>query len=357
MLQGMDKTQFGQFVAALWDRQGWETKLKQDDGKCFVAVQRPQTGEEGLLWAVPASDGELGGQQVQQFASLCQNYGVEESAIVAAGQLSQHAEKVAKGSNVDLLDGDSVKMLVEKQGLTDLLKQHAGDASGGDGGSDGGSGNGDNGGADDGDGSPLDKIRATAGRVAGRIGGSGSVSLPVSGTAGIAAVVVVALLAAGVLFGPSLPFLGGGANAPIATAATPTDGNATTLYAGWNAERVDSIDPDTNDTRAYYPSSGEQFVVVGFNFTNEGEGDVPLNASSFRLRTENRTYGHQPLAGQRTFTGFTLGPGQNYPGNVLVFSIPKGADATLVYDSNVTGTPVNVEFDRDTTVSTNVSDS
>ncbi|WP_158056148.1 restriction endonuclease [Halorussus halophilus] len=354
MLQSMDKTAFGQFVAALWDQQGWQTQLKQDDGKCFVAVQRPQTGEEGLLWAVPASAGEVGGQQVQQFASLCQNYGVEESAIVAAGSFSQHAEKVAQGSNVDMLDGDTVQTLVEKQGLTDLLKKHAGESGGTDSGS---SGDGDTSG--DGD-SPLAKVRATAQGVAGKVGGlaggDSGVSLPVSGTAGIAVVLVVALLAAGVLFGPSLPFLGGGGDAPIATAATPTDENATTLYAGWNAERVDSIDPNESDDRAYYPPKGEQFVVVQFNFTNEGESDVPLNASSFKLRTENRTYGHQPLAGQRLFAGFTLGPGERYLDNALVFSIPKGADATLVYDSNVTGTPVNVEFERDTSLPTNVSE-
>lgn len=352
MLQGMDKMAFGRFVAALWDRQGWQTQCKENDGKCFVAVQRPQTGEEGLLWAVPASAGELGGKQVQQFASLCGEYGVEESAIVAAGSLSQHAEKVARGTNVDLLDGANVEALVEKQGLTDLLEEHAGSGDGSQ------SVAGD---AESGGDSPLANVRTTAKGVAGRIGGLGGdgsgPSLPVSGTAGIAAVVVVALLAAGVLFGPTLPFLGGASDAPIATAAASADENASTLRAGWNAERVASIDPNASDGRAYYPPPGEEFVVVQFNFTNTGNRSVPLNASSFKLRTENRTYGHQPLAGHRSFLSFDLGPGQNYPRNRLVFSIPKGVDATLVYDANVTGVRVNVEFERETDLSTNITES
>jgi restriction endonuclease Mrr len=109
----MDQSEFGQFVADLWERQGWQAQVKQDDGRTFVAVQRHETAEEGLLWAVPGNNA-IGGQEVQQFRSLCDEYGVEEAGIVAAGTLSDHARKVAEGTGLELRDGEAVTDLLER---------------------------------------------------------------------------------------------------------------------------------------------------------------------------------------------------------------------------------------------------
>jgi hypothetical protein len=335
----MDQSEFGQFVAALWERQGWQTQVKSDDGRTFVAVQRPNGGEEGLLWAIP--DGEVGGQQVQEFAKLCQRYEVPESAIVTAGTLSAHAEKVSQGSDVDLLDGEGVARVLKRKEWTDLAEQYGG----GDGGDDTAS--------DDADGdSPLDRLQAVGGRVGTKLSGAlGGASVPTKPA--IAVVVVVAILGVGVLSGVSVPFLGG-ASGPVSAESIAPENSTSTLSVSWNARVTDTIDPDASDDKAYYAPPGEQFVLVRMEFENTGEGEVNLTKRSFEFRTDERTYSHQPLNDHEGFLGFVMSPGNQYSG-WMVFAVPEGSTGTLVYDQTVTADSVTVEFTRDSSLSVNVT--
>lgn len=347
MLQGMDQSEFGQFVAALWEQQGWQAQVKQDDGRTFVAVQRPQTGEEGLLWAVPGNS-EIGGQEVQQFRSLCDEYGVEEGGVVTAGTLSDHARKVAEGTGLELLDGEAIETLLERKGMTDLLEQYGGGGS-----SAGDSSGGSASDAGDGD-SPLDKLEALGGRATDLVSdATDDVDIPVSRTAAIAIVVVVALISTGVLVGPSLPFIGGGNNAISAASASP-DGSATTLRVKWNAKVVDEIDVNRSDELAYYSPEGQQFVVVRLSVNNTGSRKVAVKQAAFDLRTDEQTYDQQTLADHDGFLDFPISPGQHYVG-WTVFSVPEGTTGTLVYDQNETGVPVSVTFERDQSLSVNVT--
>ena len=344
MLQGMDPSEFGQFVATLWEQQGWETKVKRDGDKTFVAAQRPKTGEEGLLWAIPAGEDEVGGKQVQQFAKLCQQHEVEESAIVTAGAVSQHARKAASSTGIELLDGDGVATFVRQRDLGDLVRKFGGD--GGSGSSDGSANGGQNGG------SPLASIlgvvEAVGARASRLVGGTS----PVSGKAVVALVVVLAVVATGVLYGPSLslPFLGdgGGEDGPLSTEPAPNGSVA--LHVGWNAKVVDTIDPNESDDSAFYAPEGEQFVLVRLNVTNVGEEEVPVKQAGFKLRAENTTYGYQPLAGADGFMDHPMPPGRNYKG-WTVFTVPKGTTGTLVYRANAT---VGVEFERESDLPVNV---
>ncbi|WP_135806694.1 restriction endonuclease [Halorussus marinus] len=336
MLQEMDQSEFGQFVAALWDQQGWETQVKTDDGRTFVAVQRPETGDEGLLWAIPASAGEVGGKQVQQFVKLCREYGVDEAAIVSAGSASDHAEKAAQGTQIKLLDGEGVMTFLERRDMTDLLERHAGGATGG--GSDGGS--------------PVDRVRAIAetavGRVSGLAGGVDSRGLA------LAVVVAVAIVAAGVLGVPSIPFIGGGGDDITAESVSPEGANAS-LYVAWNAATTDTIDPNESDELAYRAPEGTRFVVVRMSVNNTGETQTPLRQAAFRFRANGTTYDNQTLADHDGFVDLPMGPTSN---RVVwtVFVVPEGVSGgTLVYDQNATDATVAVEFERDTAISTNVT--
>ena len=341
MLQGMDQAAFGQFVAGLWERQGWQTQLKRDDGKVFVGVHRPETGEEGLLWAIPAAEGEVGGQQVQQFDSLCRDQGIEESAIVSAGPMSDHAEKVAAGTGVELLDGDGVEDFLKRRGLTDLAAEHGGE-SGESGASDGDDSR--NGSGSDGD-SPLDRLGAVgehAGALADRVGTKGVV---------VAAVLVVALMATGVLGVPSIPFLGGDVSA-----ASSTPENATaSLHVTWNAKVTDTIDPNESDDLAYRAPEGQQFVVVRMSINNTGDAKVPLKQTAFRLEANGTTYANESLADHDGFFDFPIGPGENYA-VWTVFTVPDGSSGTLVYDQNATDVAVAVEFERDSELPAEVTE-
>ena len=346
MLQGMDESAFGEFVAALWERQGWQTQVKRDDDRTFVAAQRPDTGEEGLLWAV-ADDSEIGGKRVQQFASLCEEYEVEEGAVVTAGTVSDHAEKVAAGSDIELLDGDGIEQLVRRNELTHLVEEYgdggeaetvAADVDGGD--------------------DPLERVRAVAdrGRAAAKriLASAGGADLPVSGGAVAAVVVAVALLAAGVLYGPAIPFVGGD-DAPITAEAATPDEPDTTLTVTWNATVTETIDPNESDDRAYYPPSGERFVVVRLAINNTGDQQVPLQQGAFELRTEDRIHGHQPLADHEGFLDFPIGPGQRYVA-WTVFTVPEGTTGTLIYDQSATNATVAVEFERSSTLPAEVTE-
>ncbi|WP_128476428.1 restriction endonuclease [Halorussus pelagicus] len=342
MLQGMDQSEFGKFVAALWERQGWQTQVKRDDGRTFVAVQRPNTGEEGLLWAIP--DGEVGGKQVQQFAKLCKQYGVSESAIVTAGTVSDHANKVSQGSGVDLLDGEGVAKILKQKEWTDLAEQY-GDGDGGGGAETASGGDGD---------SPLDQLQAVGDRVGAKLSGAlGGTSIPTKPV--IAVVVVVALLAVGVLSGVSVPFLGGGGNGPVSAESVAPENSTSTLNVTWNARVTDTIDPNESDGRAYNPPRGYQFVLVQMQFKNGGESSVNLTKKSFKFRTDERTYSHQPLSEHEGFMGLQMSPGTRYAG-WMVFAVPEDSSGTLVYDQSVTGDSIAVKFTRDSNLEVSVSD-
>ncbi|WP_309221770.1 DUF4352 domain-containing protein [Halorussus sp. MSC15.2] len=323
----------------LWERQGWQAQVKRDDGRVFVAVQRPATGEEGLLWAIP--DGEIGGQQVQQFASLCQQYEVDESAIVTAGSISDHASKVSEGSGVELLDGDGIAQILQRKEWTDLAEQYGESADTDDSSSEGGDGD-----------SPIDRLRAVGSRVSSLVSGALGGGIPTKPV--LAVVVVVGLLATGVLFGPSLPFLGGGSGGPVSAESVAPANSTTTLSVTWNAKVVDEIDPNESDGKAFYPPEGEQFVLVKMSINNTGGQKVTVKESGFRLRTDERTYRHQPLHDFDGFVDFPISPGNRYPG-WTVFSVPEGTTATLTYDYNVTDDPVTVEFTRDSSMAINVT--
>ncbi|USZ67573.1 restriction endonuclease [Halorussus salilacus] len=339
MLQAMDHSEFGKFVAALWKRQGWQTRVKRDDGRTFVAVQRPETGEEGLLWAIPASEGEVGGKQVQQFVKLCQQYDVEESAIVSAGTTSDHAEKVAAGTGVELLDGDGVEAFLKQRGLTDLPAEF--------GGASGAEGTDASGESDDSSDSPLDRLEPVAQRVGALAGSVGSKGVAV------AVVVVVALVAVGFLGGPSIPFLGGGGDDITAESASPGDANAS-LSVAWNAEVTDSIDPNESDDVAYPAPEGQEFVVVQMNILNTGNDSVPLSRGAFQLRANGTTSRSESFADHEGFVDLPLSAGGNRTA-WTAFAVPEGSTGTLVYDQNATDATVAVEFERDTAISTNVT--
>ncbi|PSQ47137.1 hypothetical protein BRD15_07585 [Halobacteriales archaeon SW_6_65_15] len=315
MLQGMNQSEFGQFVAALWEQQGWQTQVKRDDGRVFVAVQRPETGEEGLIWAIP-DEGEVGGKQVQQFRSLCDDYDVNEGAIVTGGTVSDHAEKVA-----ELALGENVPVILDVSGYLD----------------EGGAGT-------DSDDSPLDQVRDLA---------AGAASLA-SGKLGVAAVVVVALLATGLLFGSSISFVGGSGGGPISAESVSPDNSTTSLHVDWNAKVNDTIDPNESDDQAYYAPEGKEFVIVRMSINNTGNESAELKQAAFKLRTEERTYGYQLLADHDGFLDFPISPGQHYVG-WTVFTVPEGTTGTLVYDQNETLVTVAVEFERDQGLPVNVT--
>jgi hypothetical protein len=324
MIRQMDQPRFAAFVAALWERQGWRTRVTEKSGKSFVALQRE--GAEGLIWATPGSGDGVSGKALQQFVTLREQYGLDEGAVVTAGRFTDDAERIADRAGVELVDGERLRTVVEARELHDLVREHADDAVAGD------DGTPNDGTAEDVDGEgPLDRLPSVPTRA---VGGA-----------------VVALLAvvAVVVVGPTI--LGTGGDVQETTfdvSAASSSGDAATLRVAWNAGATTELRP--GDDSVYRPRPGQRFVLVRMNVTNAGSGTVGLRQRGFLLRANGTTRGHQPLSNASGFDPAVLAPGESTT-VWTVFSVDESTTtATLVASEAVYGDAA-VRFDRDANLS------
>ncbi|WP_327052959.1 restriction endonuclease [Halomicrococcus gelatinilyticus] len=324
MIREMDESDFAAFVADIWEQQGWNTQVTEKSGKAFVALQRD--GAEGLIWATTGSSGDVSGKALQQFVQTAQEYGLDEGAVVTAGQFSDDAERIADQAGVDLVDGEKLRTIVEARELHDLVEKYGG-----------GSGSGGGGGGDGDDDGPglLDRLPVD--------------DLPDVSAKAVGGVVVVAVLAvvAFVVVGPTILGTGGNVQEQSfnVTSTSSVSGNETkALDVTWNARTTTELEPEKNVV--YQARDGQQFVVVQLNVTNTGQGTVGLRQEGFRLRANGTVHGHQPLTNASGFEVGVLEPGKSMS-TWTVFSVDEGvANATLVADGGVYG-DVAVRFQRD----------
>ena len=327
MIEGMDRDSLGEFVAAVWRRQGWETRTTAMKGDLFVVVQRtdPQP-ERGLIWIVADPGGSIGAERLVRFHEFCRSKGVGEAAVVTSGGVTDDARRHAAKRNVGLLDADAVREVVRAHDLGDLVAKHGGDAGGS-----GGEG-------------PVDRVREAVSRAR-------SAAPPVPRRVAAAVLLALAVVVAGVVVGPSALGFGGGGEEPTdsvhARSLTPASSDGL-LLVSWDASRTDAIDPDPDDDTAYYPREGQTFLVVELKVTNAGGSAVPVSESGFLVEANGTVLGHQPLAGTDGFAGREVVPGDTLLGWVA-FSVPADAENdTLVADGNQFGPGnVTVQFSRD----------
>lgn len=329
MIRGMEPRALGEFVAAVWRRQGWEAKTTTMKGDLFVVVQRAEPRpERGLIWIVADPEGSIGAERLVKFHEFCRNKGAGEAAVVTSGGVTDDARRHAAQRNVGLLDADAVAEMVRNHDLGDLVETYGGEPGG-------------SGGSDDG---PIDKVREAVSRAR-------AAAPAVPRRVAVAVLLALAVVVAGVVVGPSVLGLGGGEEAPTdsvtARSLTPADGDGL-LLVSWDATRTDVVDPDPDDDAAYYPREGRTFLVVELKITNAGGSAVPVSESGFLLETNGTVLGHQPLAGADGLANGEVVPGDTVFGWVA-FSAPADAgNATLVADGGQFGRGnVTVQFSRD----------
>ena len=359
----LDESAFPAFVAALWEHQGWTTKLRDVEGETYVAaVQEGQASERGLIWAKSGSTGaRVAGNAVVEFATFCRDNGIDDAAIITLGSFTEDGEKAAEKFGIDLLDGDELAAVVERHGLEDLVEEHtpAEDGSTADG--------------------PLASISESLGGLKNGLPDSSALSSVSEGVAGIrrglgerkldvppkvalAVVVLAAVLVAGVVVGPSLGSLGapeslgslnplGGdgdavAAQPVEVSAPPVQpsGAATTLYVEWNATTRSTIDANASDDLVHVAPNGTRFVIVQLSVINTGEQAIDLRPAMFTLSINATTYDYQPLSGVAGFEETSLEAGGSYEG-WTVFVVPENAsEGSLgISQSAIRGT-VAVQF-------------
>lgn len=351
-LQDLDESTFPDFVADLWDRQGWTTRLQAVEDETYVAAVRPEAGERGLIWAKSGRTGaRVDAEGVVTFAKFCKENGVDDAAILTLGAFTQDGEAAAEKFDIDLLDGEHLARVVERHDLANLVDEHA---------TGGSSGSAEGALAPlfgvlaaldvalplDGVGSPQQLVATLQERL-----GERNVEIPRQ--VGVATVVVVALVVAGVVLAPSIAIpnpLGGGGDeqvpAAVAVTAGPVqpEGATTTIYAEYNTTTRQTIDVNPDDEKVHVAPNGSQFVVVALSLVNTGEEAVDLRPAAFTLSANGTTYRYQPLVGADGFWETNLAAGDSYEG-WIVFVVPEDTPkGTLGIDQGAVRGSVAVQF-------------
>lgn len=125
ILHEIDPIDFEHFVADLWQRQGWKTKVtsaSSDKGIDIVAEREAPFHEKQLIQAKKyGPENKVGSPEVQQYSSLRhQRAGVDAVIIVTTSSFSPQARDLAADLNVKLIDGDQLCDLIERVDGYDL---------------------------------------------------------------------------------------------------------------------------------------------------------------------------------------------------------------------------------------------
>jgi len=125
LLCKIDPTDFEHFIADLWQRREWKTKVtsaSSDNGISIVAEREAPFHEKQLIQAKKYDpENKVGGPEVQQYSSLRhQRAGVDAVIIVTTSSFSSQARDLAADLNVKLVDGNQLCDLIERVDGYDL---------------------------------------------------------------------------------------------------------------------------------------------------------------------------------------------------------------------------------------------
>lgn len=354
-VEGLEGAQFASVLAAAWTNRGWATDVAADDGTFLVTGDRGD-GHRGLILVLPG-DVTVPGKRLQQYVSLAAEKSVAVRVVATQGEFTDDAAHIADETDVYLLDPRAVLETIEAEGLEDAVGKDVTN--------EGGLGSGIAGA-----GAALLSRLPVSGQPTGIPGRGGS--LPNPGGTGLAAVVVVLLIATSLLGGfaggafltPDTggpagvggsdggvvetvtaaldEVVGGDSGGDLAVAALSTAEDDAGLVVRWNARTTDTVVANGSTYRA---PTGTQFLVVQLSVTNTGSERVPVHGADVLVNVNGTRYTPQPLEGARTFESTALSPGEETTGWV-VFAVSTGAtDAVLVPRTEVPGRTVTFRYD------------
>jgi len=129
-LQNIDPYEFEDFVAELWEREGWDTTVSQDSNDMGLDVIAERTGVINQKHAIQAKcyaeGNKVGRPKVQQYYALKeQDTEADAAVVVTTSSFTQTAESWAAEHNVKLVDGNALAEMIERVGAYDLVVQYA----------------------------------------------------------------------------------------------------------------------------------------------------------------------------------------------------------------------------------------
>lgn len=129
-LQEIDPYEFEDFVAELWQEEGWDTTVSQgsnDMGVDVIAEKKGTINQKLAIQAKRYSDGnKVGRPKVQQYHSLKeQDTDADAAVVVTTSSFTDKARLWAHEHNVKLVNGDDLVDMLRKHQRLDLVDEYA----------------------------------------------------------------------------------------------------------------------------------------------------------------------------------------------------------------------------------------
>ena len=128
-LRSLDPYAFEEFVADLWERQGYETAVttaSRDRGIDVVATKaRPYRQKVVIQTKRNGPTNKVGTREVQQYNSIRRQADADVVVIVTTGAFTAGAADLADELNVKRVDGDRLADIVREEDAFDLVADYA----------------------------------------------------------------------------------------------------------------------------------------------------------------------------------------------------------------------------------------
>lgn len=133
-LQEVDAHEFEQFVADLWERQDWTTRVTKaaDDGGIDIIAEQstPVPQKQAIQVKRYSPSNSVGRPEIQQYASIREEQtDVDTVVLVTTSRFTDQAKEVSKRLNVKLIDGSRLYHLIDALDALELLDSYIDPAS------------------------------------------------------------------------------------------------------------------------------------------------------------------------------------------------------------------------------------
>ena len=129
-LRQIDEYEFENFIADLWERQGWDTRVSQgsnDRGIDVVAEKSGLIPQKHLIQAKRYdSKNTVGVREIREYSSLSRRENVDAVIIATTSSFTQQAESEAKKLNVKLIEGSDIYDTIVETDSRDLFEEYVG---------------------------------------------------------------------------------------------------------------------------------------------------------------------------------------------------------------------------------------
>lgn len=128
-LRQLEASQFERFLAAIWDRRGWETDVtteSRDRGVDVVVTRNNPYQEKKLIQAKRYRAGNrVGSPEIREYNSLKdQEENVDQVLIVTTSDFTEDARSIANKLNVKCIDGPTLVQIVRSADAGDLVERY-----------------------------------------------------------------------------------------------------------------------------------------------------------------------------------------------------------------------------------------